>query len=40
MTKQQKIALIEAHFQHPINPREMDEKELNAWVHFISFLNQ
>jgi hypothetical protein len=40
MTKEQKIALIEAHFQRPINPREMDEKELNAWVHFISFLNQ
>lgn len=40
MTKEQKIALIEKHFHRPINPREMSEKELDAWVQFISFLNQ
>jgi hypothetical protein len=40
MTKQQKIELIEKHFHHPIDPKEMNEKELNAWVHFIAFLNK
>lgn len=40
MTREQKVALIEAHFKHPINPSEMTEKELDAWVQFIGFLNQ
>jgi len=40
MTKKQKIELIEKHFQHPIDPKEMNEKELNAWVQFIGFLQR
>ena len=40
MTKKQKIELIEKNFKHPRDPKEMNEKELNAWVQFIGFLNQ
>ena len=40
MTRREKIELIKKHFKHPIDPNEMNEKELNAWVQFISFLQR